>query len=227
MKVGEAAAMTEKSIEAHDSINLDRMNPITHSSSLMLIVTLEELYLKHPDADSGLRNNDLVYRRDEEPRGNKAERKRLKQREHRQKWRSEKRKEKLEKEAPVLGSKLSADTPEQELYASDKDKLFSHVTSRRHRPTTHERNMSFANKLHESYAHQTDWAIVYGQTDKYPRFLYHRIDPPLLRLSVLVRKVEHAMKILGSRSFEDRYALEWLVHIQPSYLAFFREHLGL
>lgn len=225
VKVGKAAEITEQSIDAHDNLHLNRMHPMAHSSSLTLTGTIEELYIKYPDEGSELYDNDLLDRRDEEPRGNKAQRRRLKQRERRQRWRIEKRKEQLEEE-PVPENNISTHAPEQALYASDENKLFSHTTSKRHRPSPNERTMSFFAKFYESDTCPEDWAVVYGHRDEYARFPYHCIDPPLSRLSILVREVEHAMKTLEPHSFEDVSVLERLVSSKSSKLAFFRKHLG-
>lgn len=225
VKVGKAAEITEQSIDAHDNLHLNRMHPMAHSSSLTLTGTIEELYIKYPDEGSELYDNDLLDRRDEEPRGNKAQRRRLKQRERRQRWRIEKRKEQLEEE-PVPENNISTHAPEQALYASDENKLFSHTTSKRHRASPNERTMSFFAKFYESDTRPEDWAVVCGQRDEYARFPYHCIDPPLSRLSVLVQEVEHAMENLGWRSFADVSVLEQLVSSKASELAFFRKHLG-
>lgn len=225
VEVSEAIETTVQSTEAHDSLNLKRMCSMTLSFPLMLMISLKELYFEHRDVSTELHDNDLLDRQEEEPRGDKAQRRRLKQRERRQRWRREKQKDQQEREdEPIIENKIPADAPASVLHASE-NKLRPNAISKRHRRSPHERTMEFFSRFYESDTRPADWILVCDQKDEYARFPYHCTDPPLSQLSGLVWEVEYAMKRLGSLSFRDVSVLEQLAFSKTNELTFFRKHL--
>ncbi|KAI1113613.1 hypothetical protein F5Y14DRAFT_417241 [Nemania sp. NC0429] len=155
---------------------------------------------------------------------NKVDKRRIKQRERRQKWRRAKYSDVEVMDKPLDLSDTSPPSSPTTSNIPRRDAAV-HVNGRRHRRSPLERSVAFFAQLFKHDTRPADWDLVCSEPGEYMEFPHRQLVLPLSRLSALVWETQYEMASIDIASL-DSDALAGVIRYLERDLSFYDRHIA-